>query len=121
MFAMDKEMEKLVDSAIKHADMMAMEEANSYHVLDERVEEAAGDAKRILKKKKLGRVDASMSVIFVTPESVERLEFVANLRAFLKEEAKEMVKRILADREAEEASGRKRRSGGKGRKRRAQE
>ena len=112
MFAMDEEMEFLLESAIAHANQMAMEEAEMFNVLREDVEQAAEDASRALRQKK-ARTQAHMSVVFVSRESAERLQSIARIRRLLKEEAIRLSAEILAARAAGSAC----KTAGKGKKR----
>ena len=100
---MDTELVALVDSAIKDAREKSMEEVDRFDVLSQDIEEVVDDAERAFKKTKLvhgNQEGASLSVIFVSAESLEHLKYVQSMREFLKEEAKKMVVKILADKSA---------------------
>lgn len=107
---MDEEMEALVDNANRDASVKAMEEAEGFHVLSQDVDEVVESAEKSYKRARGGEQDeqseAELSVIFVTPSSIEHLKYVQSMRKFLKKEARKMVAKLLAER-AQKGKGKK--------------
>lgn len=109
---MDTELIALVDSAIEDAREKSLEEVDRFDVLSQDIEDVVDNAEKAFKKTKLDdkQEDVSLSIIFVSTESLEHLKYVQSMRKFLKKEAKKMVQKILADRKEKdnEKKGKKR-------------
>lgn len=107
---MDEEMKAMVDSANRDALVKSMEEAEGFHVLsqdvDEVVESAEKSYKRMRGEEQEDHGEVELSVIFVSPSSLEHLKYVQNMRKFLKKEARKMVTKLLAER-AQKEKGKK--------------
>lgn len=100
---MDNEMKALVDNANRDAHVRAMEEAGEFHVLSQDIDNVVESAEKSYKRARGNEQDeqgeAELSVIFVTPSSIEHLKYVQSMRKFLKKEARKMVTKLLDERE----------------------
>lgn len=113
----DKDMETLIDNAIERADEFAMESAKEFQVLNGNIKEVIEDSERSLRAGKKVKTNIGMSLIFVSEEAIEHLKYVQNLREFLQEEAKKMIKDIMAKRNAKKTSEEGKKAGKSGKKR----
>ena len=112
---MDNELVALIDSAIMDAQAKSMEEVEKFNFLSQDIEEVVDGAEREFKKarKQDFSEKVSLSVIFVSEESIQHLKYIQGMRVFLMDEARKMVGKLLAERELEEKEGKKPKKGKK--------